>query len=247
MVISWDREIIQCILLVALFHYNDNISNAFLQSMKYYNTRHNSHSHNRGGDTIHVNRHLNNPYFQRRNNQKKDDDDDGELNMDILKQRIEKQEQQYYNFFINDNDDDDGDDGDSRPDIVYLILFNPETEDQGVHTIEFPKGSGFNTILAFESEDECFKFASMLQDMHFYQPTVQETPLEELQDYCNSIGMPLKVVYEGIHDLTPPSDEVDDLSFNPSSSSSSSSSTTEELLETFDNTDNDDDEDSCWQ
>jgi hypothetical protein len=59
-----------------------------------------------------------------------------------------------------------------KPSNVHIILFNPDTIDEGVHTVEYPIGSGSNAILAFESADECANFATMLKSQNFYDPNV---------------------------------------------------------------------------
>ena len=59
-----------------------------------------------------------------------------------------------------------------KPDEVHIILFNPNTEREGVHTIEFPKDSGNNIILAFECRVECEQFSMKLRDQHFFDPVV---------------------------------------------------------------------------
>jgi hypothetical protein len=59
-----------------------------------------------------------------------------------------------------------------RPETVHIILFNPGTEYQGAHTIEYPKGSGSNVILAFTSFEACHKFGQDLKKHDFFDPTV---------------------------------------------------------------------------
>lgn len=75
------------------------------------------------------------------------DENDAEsssFDMKELQKRMEQQMTQYYDLFMSD------DDNDVQPESVYVIVFNPDIPDeQGVHTIEFPKGSGNNVILAF--------------------------------------------------------------------------------------------------
>lgn len=58
------------------------------------------------------------------------------------------------------------------PDQVYIILFLAGTSEQGAHTIEYPKGSGNNVMLAFESEKACHKFAASLKEQNFLDPMV---------------------------------------------------------------------------
>lgn len=59
-----------------------------------------------------------------------------------------------------------------RPKQVHVILFNAGTAQQGAHTIEYPRGSGTNVILAFESRSSCKKFSSALKDQDFFDPMV---------------------------------------------------------------------------
>lgn len=133
------------------------------------------------------------------------DDDDGgpeEIDMDVLRQRIEQQQSQYYDLIMADEQDG----GATRPVNVFIIVFNPESDEQGVHAIEFPQGSGNNIILAFESEKDCTEFSDMLKQdsMQFHEPIPSETELEGLESFCSAMGVPVKVVPEG-KDLRPPS------------------------------------------
>lgn len=88
-----------------------------------------------------------------------------------------------------DDDDDDDDfnaipqyqvkymfdvDEEMKPEDVHIILFNPDTDREGVHTIEFPKESGNNMILAFESREECEEFSASLKRQQFFDPTVSD-------------------------------------------------------------------------
>jgi len=105
-------------------------------------------------------------------------------------------------------------DEDMKPEDVHIILFNPETDREGVHTIEFPKGSGNNMILAFESRSECEQFSQFLKDQQFFDPTPQETKLEALIEYCEQIHVEVQVVPEGMN-LKPPKERAVVLDCNP--------------------------------
>jgi len=59
-----------------------------------------------------------------------------------------------------------------RPEQVHVILFNPHTEEEGMHTIEYPKGSGTNVILAFEDSNDCNVFSEHLKAQQFPDPSV---------------------------------------------------------------------------
>lgn len=55
-----------------------------------------------------------------------------------------------------------------KPESVFIISF-----EQGIHSIEYPKGSGNNVVLAFESGEACDKFAEDLRAQHFFDPMVR--------------------------------------------------------------------------
>ena len=59
-----------------------------------------------------------------------------------------------------------------KPREVFIVLFEKDTDNEGVHSIEFPKGSGKNIILAFESLTQCTFFSDSLKTQHFYNPEV---------------------------------------------------------------------------
>jgi len=101
-----------------------------------------------------------------------------------------------------------------KPKDVFIILFQPDTDDEGVHTVEFPKGSSNNVILAFESMEECEVFADILKNQEFFEPQPTNIALQELESFCDPIGVEIQVVPKGTY-LVPPSDTVDTLDHNP--------------------------------
>lgn len=102
----------------------------------------------------------------------------------------------------------------AKPDFVNIILFKPDTAEEGVHTVEYPKGSGSNVILAFESMKECGAFAAMLKAQQFFDPTPQEVDLESLESYCTELGVFVQVVPRGM-EVLPPTQNVLELGHNP--------------------------------
>jgi Protein of unknown function (DUF3110) len=60
-----------------------------------------------------------------------------------------------------------------RLDTVYIVSFQKCGIQRGVHSIEYPKGSGSNVILAFASQPACHKFAETLRAQQFFDPTVR--------------------------------------------------------------------------
>jgi Protein of unknown function (DUF3110) len=55
-----------------------------------------------------------------------------------------------------------------KPESVFIIAFQ-----RGIHSVEYPKGSGNNVVLAFESKEACDKFAKDLRAQHFFDPMVR--------------------------------------------------------------------------
>jgi hypothetical protein len=101
-------------------------------------------------------------------------DEDEEDDYLTKNQNLSKDEKKQLakSFFANilDYDEDE-----MKPEEVHIILFNPNTNKEGVHTIEFPKDSGNNIILAFESQVECEQFSMNLKEQHFFDPVVRFT------------------------------------------------------------------------
>ena len=102
---------------------------------------------------------------------KKKSSRDGSFDSD---ERLDAETNPYAYLFPQDSLNDD-DKHNARPETVHCIFFQPGTEEQGMHTVEQPAGSGNNMVLAFTSKDSCDKFASRLRDLQFFvfDPTVR--------------------------------------------------------------------------
>jgi hypothetical protein len=96
--------------------------------------------------------------------------DDVSLDMNILQQRMDHQQNQYAELIMEQSKYTEQEK--NLPESVHIILFFPDTPNQNVHTLEIPKGSGNNMILAFEDEGDCGMFARMLREMEFVDPSV---------------------------------------------------------------------------
>eukprot|EP00581_Thalassiosira_minuscula_P016910 CAMPEP_0183711964 /NCGR_PEP_ID=MMETSP0737-20130205/7277_1 /TAXON_ID=385413 /ORGANISM="Thalassiosira miniscula, Strain CCMP1093" /LENGTH=175 /DNA_ID=CAMNT_0025940537 /DNA_START=187 /DNA_END=714 /DNA_ORIENTATION=+ len=138
-----------------------------------------------------------------------DADDSPPMNMSELRQRMERQQNQYAELIMEQIKYTDEEGERDVPESVHIILFHPDTPKQHVHTIEFPKNSGRNLILAFESGGDCVSFARMLQDMEFVDPTPEETMFEPFAQYCEMAGLSLMIVPKGF-ELTPPQMNAND-------------------------------------
>mmetsp|Transcript_8864 Transcript_8864/g.19178 ORF Transcript_8864/g.19178 Transcript_8864/m.19178 type:complete len:213 (+) Transcript_8864:50-688(+) len=104
------------------------------------------------------------------NNEGPNPDKSLSVNMEDLRKRVQRQKNQYAKLLMEQSKYTDGER--AVPESVHIILFHPDTPKQHVHTIEFPKNSGNNLILAFESGGDCVNFARMLRDLEFADPSV---------------------------------------------------------------------------
>jgi len=135
--------------------------------------------------------------------------EEDKFDMEELNQRIEDASNQYEKLFLTKEWERR-----PKPADVHIVLFKPDTDDEGVHTIEYPKGSGRNVILAFESAKECATFVSILKLQRFFDPSPRTMDLKNLEAYCKEIGVLVQVVPRGMA-LLPPSETVEQLGHNP--------------------------------
>lgn len=101
------------------------------------------------------------------------------------------------------------------PENVHVVVFQPGTMNQGAHTIEYPKGSGINVVLAFESIESCRQFAASLAEQKFVDPTPCQYRLQDLQKFFSTIGVFVQVIPDGVV-LKPPTQNVPKFGHNPS-------------------------------
>ena len=89
-----------------------------------------------------------------------------------------------------------------RPDIIYIILFNPQTPFEAIHTVKFPRGADFerstaDLLLAFESFDDCVAFAEVLRSdpaVDAGEPVATPSSYEGIEQACQKMRLPMKVV-----------------------------------------------------
>ncbi|KAL7457984.1 hypothetical protein ACHAWC_011254 [Mediolabrus comicus] len=130
-----------------------------------------------------------------------DASEDSSLDMELLQKGMNQQQKQYAKLLMEQSKYTE--EGRNIPESVHIILFHPDAPKQHVHTIEIPKGSGNNLILAFEASDDCNMFAQMLKEMEFVEPSPQETMFQPFADFCQSMSIPILIVPAGF-DLKPP-------------------------------------------
>jgi len=129
------------------------------------------------------------------------------FDMDELRERIGQEASPYDKLFSSERTS-------PKPSEVHIILFQPSTENEGVHSIEYPKGSGNNIILAFESKLECDLFAANLKEQYFFNPSPYQIELTQLEDECQIMGVDIQVVPTDMH-VVPPAAKADVLDHDP--------------------------------
>jgi Protein of unknown function (DUF3110) len=95
---------------------------------------------------------------------------------------------------------------------VYVLLFNVGTDNEGIHTLKLKQPETEDdyqdVVLAFEEEDDATRFAVLLEAQDFPAAAVEGIGQEELEEFCESSGLGLQYVSEGML-AVPPAVNVD--------------------------------------
>ena len=84
--------------------------------------------------------------------------------------------------------------------LVYILLFNANTDDEGIHTVQ--RGER-NTILMFQEEEDAVRFAMMLEAQDFPEPAVEAIDSEEIKLFCQKADYDWEIVEPGQLALPP--------------------------------------------
>ncbi|NBO30943.1 MAG: DUF3110 domain-containing protein [Cyanobacteria bacterium WB6_1B_304] len=77
---------------------------------------------------------------------------------------------------------------------VFVLLFNPGTENEGIHTLTV---GDRNIVLMFESEDDATRYALLLEAQDFLQPSIETVDQSEIEEFCASAGYHCQYVPSG--------------------------------------------------
>lgn len=77
---------------------------------------------------------------------------------------------------------------------VFVLLFNAQTENEGIHTIQL---GNRNKVLMFESEDDATRFSLLLEAQDFPPATVEAVDAEEIKEFCETADYDWEVIPEG--------------------------------------------------
>jgi hypothetical protein len=93
--------------------------------------------------------------------------------------------------------------------LVYILLFNAGTDNEGIHTIQM---GDRNTILMFKDEDDALRYSVLLEAQDFPEPKVEAIDSDEVEQFCRQADYDSKLVESGQLEI-PPEKNVDDLNW----------------------------------
>mmetsp|Transcript_21949 Transcript_21949/g.45129 ORF Transcript_21949/g.45129 Transcript_21949/m.45129 type:complete len:153 (+) Transcript_21949:92-550(+) len=78
-----------------------------------------------------------------------------------------------------------------KPEVVFTVVYNPGTPEEGIHTAKYPRGSDSDVLLIFEGMADCITFARTITE----DPSMNQTPiptptsLEMIEKACQGMGI----------------------------------------------------------
>jgi hypothetical protein len=102
---------------------------------------------------------------------------------------------------------------------VFVLLFNARTDNEGIHTLKLTdpndnSGVARDVVLAFEVEDDATRFAVLLEAQDFPAATVEGIDKVEIEEFCQSADLDLKLIPEGAL-AVPPETNLEELDWQP--------------------------------
>jgi len=79
-----------------------------------------------------------------------------------------------------------------RPEVVYTIVYNPGTPEEGIHTLKYPRGTEeTDVLLLFEGMADCIVFSRTITEDPAMDQTPVPTPtsLEMIEQACQGMGV----------------------------------------------------------
>lgn len=82
------------------------------------------------------------------------------------------------------------------PDVIYTIVYNPNTPEEGIHTMKYPRGSDEDVLLCFEGMADCIVFARTIKEDPALdqEPNPTPTSREMMEGACKGMGMKMEIV-----------------------------------------------------
>jgi len=82
------------------------------------------------------------------------------------------------------------------PDVVYAVVYNAGTPDEGIHTMKYPRGTDEDVLLCFEGMADCILFARTIKEDPALdqEPVPTPTSREMIEQACKGMGMRMEIV-----------------------------------------------------
>lgn len=77
---------------------------------------------------------------------------------------------------------------------VYVLLFNPGTENEGIHSLQMGHR---NLILMFADEDDATRYALLLEAQDFLTPHIVGVDEREIEEFCQAADYDCQLVPAG--------------------------------------------------
>ena len=74
---------------------------------------------------------------------------------------------------------------------IFVLLYNPNTENEGIHSIEL---KGKTIVLMFEEKDDADRYVGLLEAQDFPVPSVEMMNLNEIKEFCNRCDYETRIV-----------------------------------------------------
>lgn len=110
--------------------------------------------------------------------------------------------------------------------LVYILLFNAGTDNEGIHTIQM---GDRNTILMFKDEDDALRYSLLLEAQDFPEPKVEAIDSEEVEQFCRQADYDSKLIESGQLEI-PPEKNVDNLNWEDDNQQTNDASPEEDSM-----------------
>tara|TARA_Y100001978_G_scaffold23322_1_gene19556 strand:+ start:194 stop:568 length:375 start_codon:yes stop_codon:yes gene_type:complete len=74
---------------------------------------------------------------------------------------------------------------------VFVLLYNPNSDNEGIHSIEL---KGRTIVLVFEEKDDAERYVGLLEAQDFPVPSVEKVNLDEIKDFCDRCDYETRIV-----------------------------------------------------
>jgi Protein of unknown function (DUF3110) len=77
---------------------------------------------------------------------------------------------------------------------VFVLLFNPGTENEGIHTLSM---GDRHLVLMFEDEDDATRYSLLLEAQDFLTPSIERLDRSEIEEFCEDANYEAAFVPRG--------------------------------------------------